>query len=509
MRRFLRLAVATAALSLAASQARASWYEAKSKHFIIDGDVDPADLSVYARKLERFDQAVRIARNMDDPSLTDAGRLRIYFVRNADEWEALTGGGGLLGEYIGRASGSYAFVPKMKSDRAGDYNSDIIFFHEYAHHLMFQNWAAALPTWVVEGFAEFFSTAQINDDGTVVLGGAANYRSLGVYGLHHEYPLSQMLSDSGKWFTNWQIELLYSRGWLLTHYLTFENSRRGQLDKYIADIQRGESARDAATAAFGDLTRLENELDHYALRKEIPGIVVRPDPAKLGPITVNALPPGKAALMSVQMRSDYGLTPAGARFVAGKARGAAQAWPTDPFAQSTLAEAEYDDNDYAASEAAADRALASDPTHFQALIYKGRAEMALAKANPAKANWNEIRGWFAKANHIDTENAEPLMLYYQSFVLQGQQPTASAVKGLLYALVLAPQDQKLRWMAVRQQLLDGKFDDAKRTLGPIAFDPHADSDRARADKVRTAIELRDSTAGVALIDDFERDWKHV
>jgi tetratricopeptide (TPR) repeat protein len=209
------------------------------------------------------------------------------------------------------------------------------------------------------------------------------------------------------------------------------------------------------------------------------------------------------------MRSDYGLTAAGARFVAGKARGLAQAWPADPFAQSTLAEAEYDDNDYSASEAAADRALASDPSHFQAIIYKGRAEMALAKSDPAKANWGEIRGWFAKANHIDTENAEPLMLYYQSFVLEGEQPTTSAVKGLMYALVLAPQDQKLRWMAVRQLLLDGKFDDARRTLGPIAFDPHADSERARADKVLTAIESQDSEAGVTLIDAFERDWKHV
>jgi tetratricopeptide (TPR) repeat protein len=195
--------------------------------------------------------------------------------------------------------------------------------------------------------------------------------------------------------------------------------------------------------------------------------------------------------------------------VAGKARGAAEAWPTDPFAQSTLAEAEYDDNDYAASEAAADRALASDPNHFQALIYKGLAEMALAKANPSKADWNEIRGWLAKANHVDTENAEPLMLYYQSFVLQGQQPTASAVKGLMYALVLAPQDEKLRWMAVRQLLLDGRFDAAKRTLGPIAFDPHANADRAKADKVLAAIESWNSAAGVALIDEFERNWKHL
>src|SRR5438105_15861430 len=89
--------VLSAAMAAAGTQAHAAWYEAKSKHFIIDGDVDPQDLSVYATKLERFDQAVRMARRMDDPPLTDAGRLRIYFLRNSSEWQDLTGGY-ILGE---------------------------------------------------------------------------------------------------------------------------------------------------------------------------------------------------------------------------------------------------------------------------------------------------------------------------------------------------------------------------------------------------------------------------
>src|SRR5437762_5450187 len=123
--------LATATLLAASGSAHAAWYEAKSKHFIIDGDVNSQDLSSYAKKLELFDQAVRMARGMEDPPLTDAGRLKIYFVGNIIEWYDLTGSGGLLGEYIARASGSRAFVPKMKGDRPGDFNSDILFFHEY------------------------------------------------------------------------------------------------------------------------------------------------------------------------------------------------------------------------------------------------------------------------------------------------------------------------------------------------------------------------------------------
>src|SRR5438874_12234330 len=103
MRKLLRVALA-AAIAIAGTEARADWYEAKSKHFIIDSDVAPPELNDYAKKLERFDQAVRVARAMQDPELTDAGRVRIYFLRNADEWRDLTGGG-ILGGYIARADG--------------------------------------------------------------------------------------------------------------------------------------------------------------------------------------------------------------------------------------------------------------------------------------------------------------------------------------------------------------------------------------------------------------------
>lgn len=505
MRKSLLAALAAAAAA-AASPAYAAWHEAKSRHFIIDGDVEAQDLSDYAKKLERFDQAVRMARGMDDPPLTDAGRIRIYFLRNANEWYDLIGGRGILGVYIARASGSYAFVPKLKGDRKGDYNSDILFFHEYAHHLMLQNWAAALPRWFVEGFAEFLSTAKINDDGSVVLGSAANHRASGVHAFSAQYPLSAMLGGTDTGLTAWKLEIIYSHGWLLTHYLTFEASRRGQLDQYIAGIQNGQSARESAKAAFGDLRQLERELERYSTSKEITGILLRPDPAKLGPITVRKLSGGEAALIPIHMRSNFGVTSQYARIVAGKARKLAEPYPSDPFAQTALAEAEIDANHYAAAEAAADRALAGDPNYVPALILKGRAEMKLARTNPSAADWKEVRGLFVKANRLDTENAEPLMLYYQSFRAAGERPTDVANKGLLYAMVLAPQDDKLRWMAVRQLLLDRRLDDAKRALGPIAYSPHSGGDRERAEQVLTAIESRDSAKGVALIDALEREW---
>ena len=44
----------------------------------------PDELRVYAEKLERFDQAVRYIRQMDDPALTDAGRVKIFVLPDGD-----------------------------------------------------------------------------------------------------------------------------------------------------------------------------------------------------------------------------------------------------------------------------------------------------------------------------------------------------------------------------------------------------------------------------------------
>lgn len=504
MRRVLEFCLA-AGLLVGTTPAHAAWQEAKSKHFIIVGDTDPAELGEYAKKLERFDQAVRMARGMGDPALTDSGRLRIYFLKNVDQLVDLTGGYGILGQYIGRASGTYAFVSKIKGKDERDFNSDIVFFHEYAHHLMLQNWAAALPTWFVEGFAEFFGTAKINDDGSVILGSALNHRAYSVHANQHDLYFSEMLGGTPQGLTAWQMEIMYSRGWLLTHYLTFEPSRRGQLDRYIAGIQQGQNALDAARAAFGDLRKLENELDKYADAKEIKGVVIRPDPAKIGTISVRSLAPAEAALMPIRMRSDYGVSEQTARIVAGRARKLAAAYPSDAFAQSVLAEAEYDADYFDASEHAADRALTTDPNNVHALIYKGRAEMARAKTAPATVDWSKVRALFAKANRLDTENAEPLMLYYRTFKESRATPTPSAVNGLLYALVLAPQDSGLRWLAVRQFLTDHRLKEAKQALAPMAFEPHSERTRTLADQVVAAINAGDSTKALELIE--ERDSK--
>ena len=66
-----------------------------------------------------------------------------------------------------RASGPVAIANSEPKKKIWDLDGRTVFFHEYLHHLMLQDATAAYPTWMTEGYAEFFATAEIRSDGSV------------------------------------------------------------------------------------------------------------------------------------------------------------------------------------------------------------------------------------------------------------------------------------------------------------------------------------------------------
>ena len=240
--------------------AAAAWHEAKSKHFIIYSDDNPRNLEQFAIRLEKFDQAVRRVIRADDPPLGDGNRLTIFVLPNESAIEKMVGRKSVGGFYTPRATGSLAFVPK----RAGygfesSWDQEIIFFHEYAHHLMFQNIAQPYPEWMVEGFAEFASTAQFNKDGSVLIGGPAQHRAYSLARASWE-PLPVLFKGDYSKFSPEQREAtVYARGWLMTHYLVFEPKRDGQVSRYVTAINNGTPPLQAAEQAFGDLKQLDRD----------------------------------------------------------------------------------------------------------------------------------------------------------------------------------------------------------------------------------------------------------
>lgn len=492
------------AIAAAAGPAPAAWFEAKSPHFIVYAEGNPQSVRDYAAGLERFDMALRLLREMPDRVGGSGDRLTVYVARGAAHVQSLCAGAAgrrrscqnVAGFYVPRAGGSLAYTIRPGGHSGPlDLTAQQVLFHEYSHHFLFANYPFAFPAWFSEGYAEFNATARFERDGTVSIGRPPLSRAPGLIYGGKPLPLKTMLAGGNPRLTGEQRDALYGRGWLLTHYLTFADARKGQLETYLEGINRGLSGTAAAEKAFGDLAVLDRELDAYLKRSLTVASVKVPMPAA-DAVSVRPLTAGEAAMMPVRMRSDRGVSAEDAPIVVADARRQAAPFPADPGVQGMLAEAEYDAGADDAADAAADRALAARPGDMQALLYKGR--VAVRRATTAKtrdpAVWTAARRWFVRANRADPDAAEPLMLFYTAYLAEGRVPTANAVAGLVVAQAAAPQDSGLRFLLARQYLIDGKLPEGRKMLAPLAFDPHAGPDNAAA----KLIALIDAGDGAAL-----------
>lgn len=468
--RFKPLLLTALACSLS-TPAAAAWNRASSPHFIIYSEEHPDRLKAYAKKLERFDSAVRLMRGMKDPPVGDGNRLTVFVVKDIKTVAALQPGESLgrnSGFYIGRAAGSVAIVPRSLPMRSTSH-PDVVFQHEYSHHLMFADLATPIPMWLVEGFAEFYSTGNVNADGSVGLGEAVSRRRELLQRDVDTLPIADLLAGNIASATD--RTALYAQGWLLTHYLTFDAKRRGQLDAYLAQIAAGRSSVEAGRIAFGDLRQLGLDLRYYVRDEKFPYLTLSADRIRAPEVTVERLGPGADSIMPLHMRLKTRVR-ASASTAAAEARAISEAHPNDPLVAMTLAEAEWVAKNYKAAEAAADKAIALMPQSSEAHIWKGRALLSQAESGVAGVTFANARGWFNRANRLDPENPEPLLYFYRTFQGSGGRPTANAIAALHYAAELAPQDLALRLQSARQYLADGQPARARRMLVPVAYSPH-------------------------------------
>lgn len=493
--------LAMALLALAPASARAAWHEASSPHFRVYADGSAESVREFATRLERFDRGLHVLNGLPDRDRGPASRVTVFVVPNVATIQRLVRGRRYVrGFYLPRAEGPLAFTPargKSSHGAADDLNDQIILLHEYAHHFMLQNYQAAFPAWFVEGFAEFNSTARFRDDGGVDFGVPASHRGRELY-FTRGSSVAPLFAPSASNDRAVAPEGLYGRGWLLTHFLMMEPKRRGQLQAYLVALNRGTPSLESARSAFGDFRSLDSDLASYSNRPELPGITISAQALPTGAVTVRALSPGESAIMDERLAFERGVPPAEAKALLPALRAAASPFPADPAVQIVLAKAELMAGNRAEAEAAADRALAAAPANIDALILRARASMAGAARGDAAA-WREARRRIGAANQVDPNDPEPLILFYRSFLAQGIAPTPNAVAGLLRAFELAPQDRNLRLNVGRQYLIDGKAPEARATLAPIAFDPHAGPRGAKVRAVLAKLDEGGPSAALAAL----------
>lgn len=503
MKTYLLKAFAAFSILLAAAPARAEWREAKSENFIVIGDMPESELRKWSERLEQYHGMLAY--------LLDAKRpvpVTVYVLESVGKVQELAGSRRIVGFYGANAQSANAVTPgRFNYDRGiEDFNPRTVLMHEYAHHMLLTNVEMFMPAWAQEGLAEMFSTARFEDDGSVIIGDENDSRAQDMIGMSRWSVRRMLDSDFNPPKDRYENSEKYSRGWALVHYLWLSGERPTQYGDFIAELNRTIDPIASGEKVFGDLGRLDRELDRYIRSGDFrlvrfgPDLIGRP-----GTITVRTLSEGEVAMLDYRLTSTLGVTEEEARQLIQRARPVAARYPENVPVQTWLAEMEYDANNDDASLAAAERALALDPNSMFGMVYKGRVLMRRAVAAGDRAIAREARDWFLKANRADPDHALPFQLYYDSFAAMGETPPQDAVEGLLHATALVPQDASLRVRSAIELLREGNVVQARAILAPAAFRAEGFGENPPLKLIREMESTQDTAALLAKAAELKLD----
>lgn len=488
------IALGCFSLLLVAATANAEWLEASSDHFVIYSDQNEKAAKGFAERLERFHAAMAYVFAKPQTRPGPSNRVTVFVVSSAARVRKVTGTKDryLTGMYIPRAGSSVAVIPRLRHASKYEVSGETVLYHEYAHHFMIAGLTSRpYPRWFTEGFAEYFAAVQFREDGSVVLGAAPNYRAFELVEAPKVAIRKFLAFDGGADDSKFTYTSFYGQSWVLFHYLQMAPERAGELIKYQRLLATGNSALAAAEGAFGDLAKLDKDMERYMRRDTLSARVVAGSALTLGPITVRKLRPGETEMMPTVIESKVGVSREEALRLLPEARKVAALYPDDAAVLAALAEAEFDAGNDDAAIAAADGALKIDPKQINAHIQKGYA-LGRKVENGAlpKESWKDVRAQFIKANSVENDHPVPLVQFYLSYLKQGEHPTKNAIEGLEWAMELAPFDASLRWLVAQQMVSDERYQEAAQTLGPLAYSAHPDKNTEEALRLLKDVEAK-------------------
>ena len=473
----LRLLAIFLSLALAAPAA-AAWQRARSAHFIVYADSGEAWLTNYVRELERYDMLLRRSFGVSEDAA--ATPLTVFVLNSVGQVQAAGPRvKNVAGFYSAGPGGALVVVPK--STGGAIQGADIVLRHEYAHHLMMQYFPAAYPAWYIEGFADFVSTATFDSKDIASLGAPPPARWLSAKG-GPRLGMQKLLTIAFRDLTDHQRGAFYAEGWMLTHYLNLVPARAGQLERYLDLLNEGKSARDAATGAFGDLEKLQDDFNRYRQLSTLRYFQMAGPLTFSGPVAAAPLDPAEADTVRERLALMRGIDPEESKAVVAALQKAIARHPPSAETQALLARAELNLRAYDAAESAADKALAIDPKHGRAALWKALAIMGRLRDAGDKDTdkWKEVRRWIVQANRAEPSDPVPLRENFRVYRLLGLEPPQIAKDGLARSFHLLPQNIGLRFEYAALLAQDGKPEAAIAVLKPVANAPHGQPGQVEA-----------------------------
>jgi hypothetical protein len=478
------------------SPAHAEWRKAVSPNFIVYGNMKEPQLLEFTQKIERFDTFLR--GKFDVKGALAPFPLTVFIVGENISVDKLMGRSGqnTAGFFTIGPNGPMAVSQRLSSQYGDGDDADIVLFHEYVHHFMFQYFPAAYPEWFVEGFAEFYSTTNFDKEGRATFGRPAQHRAYTLFA-GQALPAEKMLGARVRDLNEEGQASLYARGWLLTHYLTFAPERAGQLTRYINAINAGTDSMIAARAQFGDLAKLDKDLNKYRDAKRINVLTQRAATPLPASVAVTVLDPANAAIIMDRLSVMQGANDDQRKKVITNLTAARSKFPASSSVASLLAQTLYENEDDKGAKTAVDAALTLDAKNNHAVLYRGMINMRqLLKddiVDPAR--WKAARADIVKANRANPDDPYPLYHYYKSFSDQGVEVPPLAAEGLAAATRVIPQDFEMRSAYINYLIGQKKLADALTLIKPLANNPHGGGSADYAREMIKRLEKAISNGG--------------
>lgn len=494
---FLRtLAVGLVLLAAgAAGPVRAEWRRAETAHFIVYGDVSERTIRAYAQKAERFDSLLRAYYPIENEY--EIPKLEIYIAEGRRDLERASPGiPASVGGYYSPNSGRIHAVVDTEA-----MSGDVVLFHEYAHHFMFQMRSNAYPSWFVEGFAEYYASADVRPD-RIQFGRHLPGRINSLTGGANTWaPMEDLLTWRYTASGRYRGASYYAQAWAMTHYFMSTPERTRMLGQYLAAVVHGQESVAAMQAATGRTPdQLQNDVRLYVsgpINMLTPQIDI-PTPE----VVVTSLSPAEGDMAWLDMRldsepvtpeppDDDGMTRKSEAQKAREAReeaeyraelirsafAAAERYPGDRMALLVKARAHRLSDDPDAAFNTLEPLLGETSSDDDALRLAGMILLDLAKKETdptaAMGRRRAAMGYLARAVEADPLDFRIYLGLNEARQGQPGYPNDNDIRTLeLAALALAPQSFEGRLRLGHAYMARGMNEEAVTVLQPVANSPH-------------------------------------
>jgi tetratricopeptide (TPR) repeat protein len=446
--------------------ALAGWIRLESPHFELYTDADARRGHSILERLELVRHA--FAGAAGSPVLSPVP-VRVFLLASPGAFRPLRASESTVGFFQSGPERNYIVL-----HWAGE-QTERVAAHEYVH-LLLNHTTVALPRWLEEGTAEFYSTLRAEGDNLAV--GApifAHLQTLRGTPWLDASTLTAVTRDSPFYKQPDKAALFYAQSWALVHMLHLSEGYRGTMPRFVELLEGGVPA--AFLEAFGKpLETALQDLERYVAAGRFISIRVPLEPLGNRQITgPRPVPDEESLLIRAELLLDMGKEEEAAQLYRRLAAGN----PGSPPVHTALGALALRRGDYAAARRHLGRAIElGEPgarTHFE-------YAMLLRDSGGAPA---EVLASLRKAVELNPQFAEAHFMLGGLLLKTGRR--TEAIAHLQKAASLLPRQSSL-WHALALALHEaGRTEEARRAawraLGSAASGAEEEMARAALRKV--------------------------